>query len=149
MDSAFKRRWDWEYMKIDYKCDNSNFIIRLDNGNEYEWLKFLEAVNRLIFDITGSPDKQIGNWFINATDSEKIINEKTFKHKVLFYLWNDIFKDEDESLFDIGEPNHLIYEDFFTRNEKSELIVKIIDKHLKLENKTKNNLNLEESSSEE
>jgi hypothetical protein len=149
MDSAFKRRWNWEYVKIDYKCTNSNFIIKLDRGNEYEWLKFLEAVNRLIFDITGSPDKQIGNWFINATDTNKIIDEKTFTNKVLFYLWNDIFKDEDESLFDIGEPNHLIYEDFFTRNENSELIIKIIDKHLKLENKSKNHENLEESSSEE
>lgn len=149
MDSAFKRRWDWEYMKIDYNCDKSNFIIRLNNGNEYEWLRFLEAVNRLIFDITGSPDKQIGNWFINAIDTNKIIDEKTFTNKVLFYLWNDIFKDEDESLFDIGEPNHLIYEDFFTRNEDSMLIIKIIDKHLKLENKSKNHENLEKSNSEE
>ncbi|MDN5058530.1 McrB family protein [Aliarcobacter butzleri] len=147
MDSAFKRRWDWEYIKIDYECVKSNFIIKLNNGNEYEWLKFLVAINRFIFDTTRSPDKQIGNWFVNATDTNKIINEKIFINKVLFYLWNDIFKDEDESIFDIGEANHLIYEDFFTRNDNSELIVTIIDRHLKLENKTKNNLNIEESSS--
>ncbi|MEA1973296.1 MAG: AAA family ATPase, partial [Candidatus Cloacimonadota bacterium] len=115
MDSAFKRRWDWEYMKIDYDCAASSFIIKLNNGNSYEWLKFLKAVNKLIFKSTGSPDKQIGNWFINATDTRGIINEKTFINKVLFYLWNDVFKDEEESLFDVGEENHLVYEDLFTR----------------------------------
>lgn len=135
MDSAFKRRWDWEYMKIDYECTASNFTIKLDNGNTYEWLKFLEAVNRLIFETTGSPDKQIGNWFINATETSGIINEKFFINKVLFYLWNDVFKDEDESLFDIdGETR--TYEDFFTKNENSNLIIKMIDEHLGLENKT-------------
>lgn len=135
MDSAFKRRWDWEYMKIDYNCPSSNFTIKLDNGNTYEWLKFLEAVNRLIFETTGSPDKQIGNWFINATDTGGIINEKTFINKVLFYLWNDVFKDEDESLFDIDGQTRT-YEDFFTKNENSNLIVRMIDEHLGLENKT-------------
>ena len=135
MDSAFKRRWDWEYMKIDYNCTVSNFTIKLDNGNTYEWLKFLEAVNRLIFETTGSPDKQIGNWFINATDTEGIINEKTFINKVLFYLWNDVFKDEDESLFDIdGETK--TYEDFFTQDKNSTLIAKMINEHLGLTNKT-------------
>ena len=135
MDSAFKRRWDWEYMKIDYDCTKSDFVIKLNNKNTYEWLKFLKAVNRKIFETTGSPDKQIGNWFINATDTNKIIDEKTFINKVLFYLWNDVFKDEDESLFDIdGETR--THEDFFTQNENSTLIVKMINEHLGLTNNT-------------
>ncbi len=138
MDSAFKRRWDWEYMKIQYDCSKSNFILKLDNGNTYEWLEFLKAVNKLILESTGSPDKQIGNWFINATHTKKIITEKIFINKVLFYLWNDVFKDEDNSLFNI-DSRTATYEDFFTEfNENSELIVKIIDEHLKLENKTSN-----------
>ena len=135
MDSAFKRRWDWEYMKIDYDCTVSNFTVKLENGNTYEWLKFLEAVNKLIFETTGSPDKQIGNWFINATNTEGIINENTFINKVLFYLWNDVFKDEDESLFDIdGETK--TYEDFFVKDKNSILITKMINEHLGLTNKT-------------
>lgn len=136
MDSAFKRRWDWEYIKIDYKCEKSDFIIKLNNGNSYDWLNFLEAVNILIFETTGSPDKQIGNWFINAIDTKKEIDEKTFINKVLFYLWNDVFKDEDESLFTI-DGKATIYEDFFTdKNEESKLIVKMIEENLDLENKT-------------
>jgi len=135
MDSAFKRRWDWEYMPIDYNCDKSDFTIKLDNGNTYEWLSFLKVVNKFIFETTGSPDKQIGNWFINATNTKKIINEKAFINKVLFYLWNDIFKDEDDSLFNIGGET-MTYEDFFINNTDSSLIVKMIDEHLKLTNQT-------------
>ena len=135
MDSAFKRRWDWEYMPINYGCDKSDFTIELNNGNSYEWLEFLEAVNKLIFEVTGSPDKQIGNWFVNATATDKIINEKTFINKILFYLWSDVFKDEDETLFYIDGQMYT-YEDFFTKNENSELIVKMINEHLELTNQT-------------
>jgi hypothetical protein len=136
MDSAFKRRWDWEYMRIDYSCSKSNFMLKLNNGYTYEWLGFLKSVNRLIFETTGNPDKQIGNWFINATHTSKTIDEKVFINKVLFYLWNDVFKDEDDSLFNV-DGRTATYEDFFTEyNENSELIVKIIDEHLDLKNKT-------------
>ena len=133
MDSAFKRRWDWEYIRIDYNCDKSNFILKLNNENRYDWLLFLEAVNKFIFDTTGSPDKQIGNWFVNIIDINKIIDEKTFINKVLFYLWNDVFKDEDESLFDIDKKTRT-YEDFFTNNEDSNLLVKMLEENLMLEN---------------
>lgn len=132
MDSAFKRRWDWEYVQIDYKCSQSNFIIQLNNANEYKWLDFLEKVNKLILTATGSPDKQIGNWFVNAKDTENKISEKIFVNKVLFYLWNDVFKDEEESLFNL--PHGVVtYEDFFTKNNNSELIVKILDENLQLD----------------
>ena len=63
--------------------------------------------------------------------------------------------DEDESLFD-NEGKTRTYEDFFTSNENSNLIVKMFDEHLGLENKTANNstpeiveLDLEESSDAE
>lgn len=141
MDSAFKRRWDWEYIPINYYCGKSDFTIKLNDTHSYKWLKFLEEINKLIFEVTDSPDKQIGNWFVNPTD--KIISEKIFINKVLFYLWNDVFKDEDESFFNIdGESK--TYEDFFiqntdsslTKNINTSLIVKMIDEHLDLENQT-------------
>jgi len=131
MDSAFKRRWNWEYIQINYDCTISNFTIKLDNGNYYEWLKFLKEVNTLILETTGTPDKQIGNWFINATSTGNLIDEKNFINKVLFYLWNDVFKDEDESLFDIDNKTRT-YEDFFTDNEDSSLIIKMLEEKLNL-----------------
>jgi len=132
MDSAFKRRWDWEYIPIKYKCDKSDFTIKIDDNNIYDWLDFLKAVNEMIVDITDSPDKQIGNWFINANYTNKMIDKKTFINKVLFYLWNDIFKDEEDSLFFIDNKRRM-YEDFFIEQENSILLIKMLEENLQLE----------------
>lgn len=131
MDSAFKRRWNWEYVPIKYNCEDSDFTIKLDNDNEYNWLDFLKEVNQRIYKATQSQDKQIGNWFINAQNTENIINEKTFINKVVFYLWNDVFKDEDETIF-IKEEELLTYEHFFAEN-KTDLLEYIFTTNLNLE----------------
>lgn len=91
MDSAFKRRWDWEYVPIDYSkdIDSGKFTIKLDDGDEYLWVEFLEKVNDKIYDTTNSEDKQMGNFFI-----KKSINTKEFVNKVMFYLWNEVCKEE-------------------------------------------------------
>jgi len=133
MDSAFKRRWDWEYVPIEYdplKSD-SNFVISLNSGSEYKWLDFLREVNQRILKATHSQDKQVGNWFINAKNTDNIINEKTFINKVMFYLWNDVFKDEEETIF-IKNGEFLTYEHFFTDNNNSELIEYIFLNNLDL-----------------
>jgi len=130
MDSAFKRRWEWQYVPIDYNCTNSNFIIELTNGKKYKWLEFLKKVNEIIFEITLSQDKQLGNWFVKASSEDRVINENTFKNKVLFYLWNDVFKDEDKSIFNLEDKN-ISYGDLFTANS-SEIIEKIFTENLNL-----------------
>ena len=91
MDSAFKRRWDWEYVPIDYSkdIDSGKFTIKLDDGTEYLWVEFLEKVNDKIYDTTNSEDKQMGNFFI-----KKSINAKEFVNKLMFYLWNEVCKEE-------------------------------------------------------
>lgn len=131
MDSAFKRRWNWEYVPIKYNCEDSDFTIKLDNDKEYNWLDFLKEVNQRIYKATQSQDKQIGNWFINAQNTENIINEKTFINKVVFYLWNDVFKDEDETIF-IKEEEPLTYEHFFAE-DKTDLLEYIFTTNLNLE----------------
>ena len=55
--------------------------------------------------MTSSADKQLGYFFCKATEGNSI-NPETFVSKVIFYLWNDVFKDygfEDESLFSYKE----------------------------------------------
>ena len=88
MDSAFKRRWDWEYVPVDYSEPKSNFIITLKE-EKYRWLEFLKIVNERIFKATNSEDKQMGNFFIKAD-----VSESEFKSKVMFYLWNEVCRDE-------------------------------------------------------
>ena len=65
--------------------------------------------------MTSSADKQLGYFFCKATkktndsDAEAtVITKDTFVSKVIFYLWNDVFKDygfEDASLFRYIEVN--------------------------------------------
>lgn len=90
MDSAFKRRWDWEYVPIDYSdnVDSGKFEIDI-NGKKYRWVDFLKAVNARILSATDSEDKQMGNFFIKHS-----VEEKEFKSKVMFYLWHEVCKDE-------------------------------------------------------
>ncbi len=94
IDSAFKRRWEWEYKPIEQPQDPQyrDWKIVTDDGAAYDWWAFLNAVNDRIFETTQSEDKKMGYWFTKA-DTEKRISQKKFIGKVLFYLWNDVFKD--------------------------------------------------------
>jgi hypothetical protein len=134
MDSAFKRRWDWIYVPIDYKCSSSDFTIQLDNGKAFKWLEFLKSVNKEIFDIDKNQDKQIGNWFIDAQNSGKIISESTFVNKVVFYLWNDVFKDEEKTIFKSADGNNLTYTNFFENDTSNNLVSYILEERLQLTN---------------
>ena len=91
MDSAFKRRWDWEYVPINYSkdIDSGKFIIEIDDATKYSWVEFLESVNDKIYDATNSEDKQMGNFFI-----KKSVKANEFVNKVMFYLWNEVCKEE-------------------------------------------------------
>ena len=98
IDSAFKRRWDWVYMPIaDAK---KNYVIEIDN-DQYDWWSFLTAINTIIESTTHSEDKKLGYFFAKAKDCK--ITANTFVGKVIFYLWNDVFKD--------NESNHKAFKD--------------------------------------
>ena len=65
IDSAFKRRWDWEYEPIKYK--NINWVIDIE-GSKYLWTSFQREINKRIFDATNSEDKMLGDYFVNPAD---------------------------------------------------------------------------------
>lgn len=102
MDSAFKRRWDWQYMPI--KEAKLHWKIELSEKYVIDWWKFLKCINKVVADLTTSEDKQLGYFFCqpdsfinseNKSDDDKydLITAKHFVDKVIFYLWNDVFKD--------------------------------------------------------
>ena len=121
MDSAFKRRWDWEYIPINYsrekdKNSSAKFVVKLSNEESFKWLDFIEKVNEKISknDNLGM-DKCLGNYFIKPENDE--IEIETFINKAIFYLWNDVFKDETEedSIF----KNKTTYEKFFPIDDEN------------------------------
>jgi AAA domain (dynein-related subfamily) len=97
MDSAFKRRWDWECIPIKFDENSSKISIVFDQETQYSWQAFIEKVNERIQDLTKSEDKKIGVYFVAANNGTEITLDQ-FKNKVMFYLWSEIFKDEYKSL---------------------------------------------------
>lgn len=113
IDSAFKRRWDWEYVPI--ANANKNWKIEV-NGLHYDWWEFLVGINKEIEKATSSEDKKLGYFFCKAKDDKGIIDAKTFVSKVIFYLWNDVFKDfadESATLFKATDGGSLSFNDFY------------------------------------
>ena len=152
IDSAFKRRWDWKYIKIkpgkDKEGKKLDWNIQIEDVNgapvkiigeetKLSWWKFIQKVNIIIASMTSSADKQLGYFFCkpskksNETDEKPtIITADTLVGKVIFYLWNDVFKDygfEDASLFTYQEEKNgkktekdLAFADFY--DEEGELV---------------------------
>ena len=111
IDSAFKRRWDWQYVPI--ANAGKGWILKV-NGKQYDWWDFLEKINALIGETTNSEDKKLGYFFCKTTDG--IINADTFVSKVIFYLWNDVFKDfefEGDVFIDDDKESKLTFDKFY------------------------------------
>lgn len=113
LDNAFKRRWDLEMIPndFDFTCDDEteqkkqltqcNAPI---DGFDFTWGAFRSAVNELITnpeneeDNSSFSDKQLGTWFVKPNE-EGVITSKVFANKVIEYLWDDVFSDNLEILF--------------------------------------------------
>ena len=111
IDSAFKRRWDWEYEPIKYK--NTDWKIVID-GTVYSWVSFQRIVNEKILRANSSEDKMLGDYFVNPSDG--IITDKVLLNKILFYLWNDVCKDGEGDIFKVGEAEDTSFSELYGEN---------------------------------
>lgn len=117
IDSAFKRRWDWKYIPI--ANGNKNWKIKT-LGGKYDWWRFLNNINDIVEEATSSEDKKLGYYFAKA-DKDGNISAETFVSKVVFYLWNDVFKDygfdwknkEGQPVFKNEEGKDMTFKSFF------------------------------------
>ena len=117
IDSAFKRRWDWEYEPIKYK--NTNWVIDIQ-GKTYSWVSFQKEINRRIFEATSSEDKMLGDYFVNPSDG--IITEKMLLNKILFYLWNDVCKDGEGDIFKVSDTEDVSFSELYGDGGKQKLM---------------------------
>ena len=130
IDSAFKRRWDWKYVRISEgkKKDGSplNYRIKFDVPEEkrvdVSWWEFVKAINKQIEDATKSEDKKLGYFFCkpdkkaNETDEDNtVISAEKFVGKVVFYLWQDVFKDYGfkNDIFKKEDNKKISFHDFY------------------------------------
>lgn len=116
IDSAFKRRWDWNYTPI--SDEKKNWSIQVGN-NTYDWWQFLEAINEKIGFTTNSEDKKLGYYFCKTKNN--VISAESFVGKVIFYLWNDVFKDYDydDEIFNDNDGSKLEFNKFYLNNSGS------------------------------
>lgn len=120
IDSAFKRRWDWVYIPISNA--EKRWTIEV-GGNSYDWWQFLEKINEKIGSTTNSEDKKLGYFFCKA--QKGVISAKTFVGKVIFYLWNDVFKDYEfgDAIFNDEDGSKLSFDKFYTSEGKNSKVV--------------------------
>ena len=120
IDSAFKRRWEWTYRPI--SDAKKGWQIKA-GGNLYDWWDFLAKINDKIGSTTNSEDKKLGYFFCKANDG--LISAETFVGKVIFYLWNDVFKDYEfgDGIFDDGKGGKLAFDKFYTVAEGNTKVV--------------------------
>ena len=154
MDSAFKRRWDWKYIPTTPPADKSRTMelsfkdktttkygTIIDAGDyEYDWTEFLEKINEKIQNATHSDDKQLGFWFVKTEEGAEEITISSFVSKVVFYLWNDVFKDmgpKDSNPFTIkvdGKNVVMAINSFLEMNSLGQLVENIGVLHTFLRN---------------
>lgn len=112
MDTAFKRRWDFDYLGINHnESDIKGNVVRVGSGDHQqtiEWNELRKQINDTLSSYKINEDKLLGPYFLskkivvplkgNEIDSKKF--KSAFKSKVLMYLFDDAAKQKRSSLFD-------------------------------------------------
>lgn len=110
MDSAFKRRWDWEFVDWDDSRPPTAQYGQVGTLNNQEWTKLIKNLNNFIkshhASVRGIEDKQIGYYFIKQpVTAEKIQN------KLMFFLWDSVFNRDKKplrELLDLKQQDQLV-----------------------------------------
>ncbi|MDB9536428.1 AAA family ATPase [Dolichospermum planctonicum CS-1226] len=121
LDSAFKRRWDWEYVDVPNSKSYEDIpekvkeILVVIGEKQYYWYDLVIKINEFIKSksdyIRRIEDKQIGWWFLKAKDNK--IEESAIKNKLMFYLWDSVFAKDKRPLEKLlGVEKLITYADF-------------------------------------
>lgn len=135
IDSAFKRRWGMEYVGVNY-TDAEQFTVVIDETHKYSWSEILKGLNGYIKQEKHSTNKILGNRFVQS-DENNVISAVAFRDKVLFFLFNDVFKEEDEFRTDFfGGNDELYFEDLCEGDGWTTYVINFIEKTCGASNKS-------------
>lgn len=135
LDSAFKRRWDWEYVDVPNSKrktpEEIKNVLVVIGENKYYWYDLVIKLNEFIKSKNGIrriEDKQIGWWFLKA-NKKGVIEESVIANKLMFYLWDSVFAKDKRPLEELLDQKLITYGEF--ANLSSEFIKKINSEELK------------------
>lgn len=102
MDTAFKRRWDFTYQGINEgENDIQSFNHKMGGSQvSVNWNDLRKAINAELITYNINEDKLMGAHFVKKESlKDKETFDKTFKSKVIMYLFDDAAKQKRPSLF--------------------------------------------------
>lgn len=110
LDTAFKRRWNYEYLRINYEAIENGTTEIPYNGGSVFFKEFMETINEnLSSRLHVHEDKLLGSYFISPEELRKADEEtdSEFKdrlkdlvsNKILMYLWDDVARYQRASIF--------------------------------------------------
>lgn len=97
IDTAFKRRWKFKYLPINFTKISSSDVRRKKmikyGGMEYDWCEFAEAINSILVKEGVDEDRLLGPYFLSNSDfEEKNGFDEVISGKVFIYLWDDVLR---------------------------------------------------------
>ena len=101
LDTAFKRRWDFEYMSLDGNKSNDKCDVEVGKDCYCTWGNLRKAINSLLKRNQVNEDKLLSSSFVRP-DEDGVISSACFKMKVLMYLWEDAARMCRKSVFADG-----------------------------------------------
>lgn len=107
LDSAFKRRWNFKYVPIDFsKAKHKDYKVDYAN-KKVTWEVFAITINDQLKDKDINEDKHLGQYFITETE---IVDSYKFASKILLYLFDDVLKFNRKRFF----KNYKTFSDLLT-----------------------------------
>jgi len=139
MDTAFKRRFNWEYISVDPIKEINNPTLQLYHESQMwdiPWNRLYMGLNKFISSrdfLDLGEDKQLGQFFIDFSDMTPQEIDDVIKNKLLHYLWNDIHKISFRKNVHLFQENIQSYGELYNRFEnKSPIFSKLFIEQLNL-----------------
>lgn len=116
MDTAFKRRWEFEYIGIDENEDKvKGYEIPISATKKVNWNDLRKAINNKLITLEINEDKLLGPFFLSKIVLDSAFDKgmdfvKLFESKVLMYLFEDAAKMKAKQLFNVDEKKFIYSE---------------------------------------
>lgn len=108
LDTAFQRRFSMQLIENSFYNVDEAFKNTKILNTDISWQKFCTTINEIIAQnnegLSSMEDKRLGVYFVSIDDLK---SKESFSHKVIKYLWDDVFKFDRGAIFDTANSNTL------------------------------------------